>query len=172
MSTHTTYQPVCDVSVSRLLGLKSFANFLVVWVSVSDNLVSKKKVSVSVSENLVSEKSLSNGIDKFGLIRKVSVSVLENLVLFKKSRYHKKLSRIKSLGLGKNFGLVTQWYQHIDTSTYQHANTCNISHINVINISHGRRVHNKKKACFMLDSFLSESLWLQIDLRIAFMSCS
>ena len=70
----------CDISVSRLPGLETFANFLVVSVSVSENMVSKKKVSVSVSENLVSEKSLGIGIDKFGLVRKVSVSVSENLV--------------------------------------------------------------------------------------------
>ena len=46
----------CDVSVSRLSGLETFANFLVVSVSVSENLVSEKKVSVSVSKNLVSWK--------------------------------------------------------------------------------------------------------------------
>ena len=33
----------CDVSVSRLPGLETFANFLVVSVSVSENLVSEKK---------------------------------------------------------------------------------------------------------------------------------
>ena len=37
-------------------GLETFANFLMISVSVSKNLVSEKKVSVSVSENLVSEK--------------------------------------------------------------------------------------------------------------------
>ena len=85
------------------------------------------RVSVSVSKGLVSKKSLGFGIEKFGLVKKVSVSVLENLVSEKKvsvsvsenlvsekkSRYwyRKNLSRIKSLGLGigQNFGLVTQW---------------------------------------------------------------
>ena len=33
----------CDISVSRLPGLETFANFLVVSVSASENLVSKKK---------------------------------------------------------------------------------------------------------------------------------
>ena len=70
--------PEIDFSVSKLLGFETFANFLRVSVSVSENLVlekslyfrklrlekkksrfrkiwSKKKVSVSVSENLVSE---------------------------------------------------------------------------------------------------------------------
>ena len=38
------------------LGLETFAKFLRVSVSVSENLVSEKKVLVAVSENLVSEK--------------------------------------------------------------------------------------------------------------------
>ena len=41
-----------DISVSKLLGFETFANFL--------------KVSVSVSENLVSEKNLGFGFGKFG----------------------------------------------------------------------------------------------------------
>ena len=44
----------CDISVSGLPGLETFANSLVVSVSVSEKR-SLKKVSVSVSENLVSE---------------------------------------------------------------------------------------------------------------------
>ena len=35
--------PECDVSVSRLPGLETFAIFLIVSVSVSENLVSEKK---------------------------------------------------------------------------------------------------------------------------------
>ena len=64
------------------LGLETFANFLRVSVSVSENLVSekksryrfrktwyRKKVLVSVSENLVSEKSLGIGFSQnFGII--------------------------------------------------------------------------------------------------------
>ena len=53
--------PEIDISVSKLLGFETFANFL--KVSVSENLVSEKKSRfrfrknlVSVSENLVSEK--------------------------------------------------------------------------------------------------------------------
>ena len=45
-----------DISVSKLLGFETFANFL--------------RVSVSVSENLVSEKSLSFGFGKFGIGKK------------------------------------------------------------------------------------------------------
>merc|ERR1712116_92828 len=60
-----------DISVSKLLGFETFANFL----------------RVSVSENLVSEKSLGIGFGKFGIGKKVSVSVSENLVSEKKSRY-------------------------------------------------------------------------------------
>ena len=52
------------------------------------------------------------GVGKFGLGKKVLVSVSENLVSEKKSWYwyRQNLSRIKSLGLGigQNFGLVTQ----------------------------------------------------------------
>ena len=44
-----------DISVLKLLGFESFANFL--RVSVSENLVSEKKVLVSVPENLVLKKS-------------------------------------------------------------------------------------------------------------------
>ena len=73
-----------DISVLKLLGLKTFANFL--------------RVSVSVSENLVSEKSLGIGFGIFGIGKKVSVSVSENLV------------SEKSLGIGfrQNFGIVIQ----------------------------------------------------------------
>ena len=46
--------PEIDILVSKLLSFETFANFL--------------KVSVSVSENLVSEKSL--GFGKFGLEKK------------------------------------------------------------------------------------------------------
>merc|ERR1711973_602353 len=74
-----------DISVSKLLGFETFANFLRVSVSVSENLVSEKKVSVSVSENLVSEKksryrfqkiwyrkkSLGIGFRKFSIGKKV-----------------------------------------------------------------------------------------------------
>ena len=42
-----------DISVSKLLGFETFANFL--------------RVSVSVSENMVSEKSLGIGFGKFGI---------------------------------------------------------------------------------------------------------
>ena len=63
-------QAECDVSVSRLPGLETFLNFLVVLVSVS--------------ENLVSEKSLGISIKKFGLGKKVLISVTENLVSKKK----------------------------------------------------------------------------------------
>ena len=60
-------RPEIDISVSKLLGFETFANFL--------------RVSVSVSENLVLERSL--GFGKLNLDKKVSVS--ENLVLKKKS---------------------------------------------------------------------------------------
>ena len=55
-----------DISVSKLLGVETFANFL--------------RVLVSVSENLVSEKSLGFGFEKIWSRKKVSVSVSENLV--------------------------------------------------------------------------------------------
>ena len=48
-----------DISVSKLLGFETVANFL--RVSVSENLV-----SVSVSEKLVSEKSLCFSFGEFG----------------------------------------------------------------------------------------------------------
>ena len=63
-----------DVSVSKLLCFEAFANFFRVSVSVSENLVLKKKSQfwiqklwsrkkkVSVSENLVLKKSLSENL--------------------------------------------------------------------------------------------------------------
>merc|ERR1712116_82362 len=75
-----------DISVSKLLGFETFANFL----------------RVSVSKNLVSEKSLGFGFRKFVIGKKVSVSVSENLVSEKKTRY--RFRKIwywkKSLGIG------------------------------------------------------------------------
>ena len=89
--------------------------FLRVSVSVSKNLVSEK-VSVSVSENLVSKKSLGIGLGKFGLEKNHTIG-LGKLVSDKKSRFRsqKIWSRIKSLGIGigQNFGLVTQCFQGV-----------------------------------------------------------
>ena len=77
----------CDILVSRLPGLETFAHFLVVSVSVSENLVSDIKSRYRYRKIWSRKKSLGIGIDKFGLVRKVSVSVSENLVSEKKSRY-------------------------------------------------------------------------------------
>ena len=105
-------RPEIDISVSKLLGFETFANFLRVSVSVSENLVLEKSLGfdfrklglgkfglgkkVSVSENLVSEKKSrfqfrriwspkkSFAFRKFGLQKKVSVLVSENLVSEKK----------------------------------------------------------------------------------------
>ena len=71
--------------VSRLPGLETFAHFLVVSVSVSENLVSDIKSRYRYRKIWSRKKSLGIGIDKFGLVRKVSVSVSENLVSEKKS---------------------------------------------------------------------------------------
>ena len=72
----TTSISEIDISVSKLLSFKTFANFL--RVSVSENLVSKNKFWFQFRNKLVSEKSL--GFGKFGFGKKVSVSVSENLV--------------------------------------------------------------------------------------------
>ena len=92
-----------DISVWKLLGFVTFAKFLRVSVSVSENLVSEKKSRFQ--KKLVSEKSLGFGFRKFGLGRKVSVS--EKFGLGKKSRFRfrKNLVSEKSLGFGK-FGIV------------------------------------------------------------------
>ena len=57
------------------LGLETFANFLRVLVSVSENVVSEKKYRFRFRKNLVSEKSFGFGFRKFGIGKKVSVSV-------------------------------------------------------------------------------------------------
>ena len=62
-----------DISSCFGLSLETFANF---WrVSVSEMLVSQKKVSDAALENSVLEKSVGFGFGKFGLGEKVSVSV-------------------------------------------------------------------------------------------------
>ena len=102
------FKAECDVSVSRLPGLETFANFLVVSVSVSENLVSEKKSRYRYRKIWSRKKSLGFGIGKFGLGKKVSVSVSTNLVSLEKSRYrYRKIwSRKKSLGIGlRKFGL-------------------------------------------------------------------
>ena len=60
--------------------LATFAHFLVVSLSVSENLVSDIKSRYRYRKIWSRKKSLGIGIDKFGLVRKVSVSVSENLV--------------------------------------------------------------------------------------------
>ena len=82
-----------DISVSKLLGFETFANFL--RVSVSEDLVSQKvSVSISVLTNLVTKKSLGLYFGK-----KVSVLVSENLVS-EKSLGSENLVLKKSLGFG------------------------------------------------------------------------
>merc|ERR1712105_384152 len=91
---HVLLNAECDISVSRLPGLETFANFLVVSVSVSENLVSKKKSRYRYR--------------KIWSRKKVSVSVSTNLVSLEKSRYrYRKIwSRKKSFGIGlRKFGL-------------------------------------------------------------------
>ena len=65
------------------LGLETFAKFLRVSVSVSENLVSEKK---SQFRNIWSRKK-SLGFGEFGLRKKVLVSVSKNWVSEEKSRY-------------------------------------------------------------------------------------
>ena len=93
-----------DISVSKLLGFETFANFL--------------RVSVSVSENLVSEKILGFGFGEFSLGKKVSVS--ENLVSGKKSRFwFRKIwywKKSLSICFGQNFGIVIQCFTTHKTS--------------------------------------------------------
>ena len=91
--THTGAE--CDISVSIFSRLKTFANFLVVSVSVSENLVSDIKSRYRYRKIWSRKKSLGIGIDKFGLVRKVSVLVSENLVSEKSL-----VISIKQIGLG------------------------------------------------------------------------
>ena len=63
------YPPEIDISVSKLLGFETVANFL--RVSVSENLVSEKK---SRFQRIWSRRK-SLGFGKFGIRKKVSVSV-------------------------------------------------------------------------------------------------
>ena len=67
-----------DISVSKLLGFKTFAKSL--RVSISEKKSRFRK-------NLVPEKSLGFGFRKFGFGKKVSVSVLTIFGLGKKSRF-------------------------------------------------------------------------------------
>ena len=74
------------------LGLETFANFLRVSVSVSENVVSEKKYRFRFRKNLVSEKSLGFGFRKFGIGKK------------SRFRFRKIWSRKKSIGFG--FGKI------------------------------------------------------------------
>ena len=107
--------------VSKLLGFETFAKSLRVSVSVSENLVSEKKVSVLVSKKLglgkksrfwfrkiwFRKKSLGFGFENIWSRKKVSVSVSENLVSEEKYRFQfrKNLVLEKSFGFGK-YGIV------------------------------------------------------------------
>ena len=67
-------QAECDVSVSKLLGFKTFPFFRWFRFRYRKNLVSKK-VSDSVSEKFGIEKSIGFGIGKIWYRKKVSDSV-------------------------------------------------------------------------------------------------
>ena len=77
-------RPEIDISVSKLLGFETFAIFLRVSVSVSENLVSEKKFRFRFRKIWPRKKSL--GFGKVGL--------------GKKSRFRKIWFRKKSLGFG------------------------------------------------------------------------
>ena len=79
---HTSWTSEIDISVSKLLGFETFANFL----------------RVLVSENLASEKK--SRFRKIWSKKKASVSVSESLVSEKKSRFQRIWSRKNSLGFG------------------------------------------------------------------------
>ena len=91
-----------DISVQELLGFETFAYFLMVSDSVSENLVSEKKVSIAVW-NIWSRKKVSISVSENIVSERVSLSVLENL--FSK----------KSLGIGfGKFGLEKKsWFRKI-----------------------------------------------------------
>ena len=86
-----------DISVSKLLGFETFAKSLRVSVSVSENLVSKKKSRFRFRKKLVSEKSLGFGFEKFGLGKSIGFG---KFGIVKKSL---------GIGFGQNFGIVIQW---------------------------------------------------------------
>ena len=86
--------PEIDISVSKLLGFETFANFFRVSVSVSENLVSQKKfrfrfqnflsrkksIGIGFGKNLVSEKSLDLCFGKFGL-RKEKIQITRTVLV-------------------------------------------------------------------------------------------
>ena len=85
--------PEIDISVSKLLGFETFANF---W---GFQFQFRK---IRFRKKLVSEKSLGFGFRKLGLGRKISVS--EKFGLGKKSRFRKKKLRY--------LFRLTFWYRH------------------------------------------------------------
>jgi len=95
-------RPEIDISVSKLLDFETFANFLKVSVSVSENLVSEKKSRFRFRKTLVSEKSL--GFGKFGLGKKSRFRKIWFRKKKSRFRFRKTLVSEKSLGFGK-FGL-------------------------------------------------------------------
>ena len=85
-----------DISVSKLLGFETFANFLRVSVSVSENLVSEKKSRYRFRKIWYRKKSTRYLFRKFGIGKK-SRYPFRKFGIRKKSRY-----RFRS-----NF-----WYRH------------------------------------------------------------
>ena len=110
------------------LGLETFANFLRVSVSVSENVVSEKKYRFRFRKNFGPKNSnfacksqifrisfqnmlrslgLGFGLKTFAKFLRVSVLVSKNLVSEKKSWFQKNLVSEKSLGFGfREFGLL------------------------------------------------------------------
>ena len=76
-----------DISVLKLLGFKTFANFFRVSVSVSENLVSEKKSRFRFRKVWSRKKSLGFGFGKFGIVKKVSVSVSIKILVSSFSGY-------------------------------------------------------------------------------------
>ena len=74
----------------KLLGFETFANFLWLSVSVSENL--EIKVSVLILDNLVSKKGLHFGLGKLGLRKSLGFG-FGNLGLKKKNQNNKKGTR-------------------------------------------------------------------------------
>merc|ERR1719284_1320791 len=65
-----TFSAEIDISVSKLLGFETFANFLRVSVSVSENLVSEKKSRYRFRKIWYRKKSLGIGFGKFSIRKK------------------------------------------------------------------------------------------------------
>ena len=101
---HQTNRAECDISVSKILGFKTFSIILIVSVSVSEKFSIKKSIGICFENFWYRKKVLVSVSENFGL-KKVLVSVSKKIGIKKSiSIGFEKFWSQKSIGIGfENF---------------------------------------------------------------------